>query len=219
MITTVNFKKQWSAWAGMVAPLVFASVFLIEGWCRPDYHPFSTYVSALSIGTRGWIQITNFVVFGSLFFIFSRGIAAEFPTGKASKWGPRLLTIIATCYLFSGPFVMDAMGTPRSEMSVHGLVHGILGGIVFSLMPVSCFVFLRRFREDPKWQSLQGWTLGAGVVISAAVIVQTIATKFLFTHDFFKDWLGLIQRAAILPYMIWLFVFAFGLYKRIAKIE
>jgi hypothetical protein len=212
-------KKQTIAWAGMIAPIFFAIVFLIEGASRPDYHPLSMYVSALSLGTRGWIQIANFIVFGMLFFVFSRGIAAEFPTGKAAKWGPRLLTIIATCYLFSGPFVMDAMRTPRSEMSVHGIVHGILGGIVFSLMPVSCFVFLRRFREDAKWQSLQEWTLGAGVVISAAVIVQTIATKFPFKHDFFKDWLGLIQRAAILPYMIWLFVFAYGLYKRTSKIE
>jgi hypothetical protein len=30
-----------------------------------------------------------------LFFVFSRGIAAEFPTGKLAKWGFRLLTIIA----------------------------------------------------------------------------------------------------------------------------
>ena len=208
-------KKQAIAQVGMVAPIIFASVFLIEGWYRPDYHPLSMFVSALSLGTRGWIQIANFIIFGILLFVFSSGIADEFPTGKASKWGPRLLKIIAMCYFFSGPFVMDTMGTPREEASFHGILHGIFGGIVFSLMPVSCFVFLRRFQEDPKWASLQVWTFVAGTVITAAVILLTIATKFPFGQAFFKDWLGLIQRAAILPFMIWLFVFAFGFYKRL----
>ena len=99
-------------------------------------------------------------------------------------------------------------------MTIHGTLHGIFGGIVFSLMPISCFVFLRRFREDLKWQFLQWWTLALGTISAVGVILLTVATKLPDTQNIFTAWLGLIQRTAIVPFMIWLFVFASGLYKQ-----
>ena len=150
---------------------------MLEGWLRPGYEPLKMYVSELSLGPRGWIQIVNFVLFGLLLLVFTRGVAAEFQSGKASRGGIILLTILAICYLLSGPFVMDPASTPRSQMTFHGTLHGILGGIVFSLMPVSCFVFLRRFREDSKWRFLQSSTLVLGTISVVAVLLLTIATK------------------------------------------
>jgi hypothetical protein len=202
-----------TTWAGMIGPVLFVAIFTLEGWLRPGYEPLSMYVSALSLGPRGWIQIVNFTVFGTLMLVFTRAVAAEFQSGKASRGGLILLTIIATCYMLSGPFVMDPAGTLRNQMTIHGTLHGIFGGLVFSLMPVSCFVFLRRFREDPKWQFLQGWTLALGTISAIGVILLTIATKLPDTQNIFTAWLGLIQRTAIVPFMIWLFVFALGLYK------
>ena len=207
-------QRQLSAWAGMIGATLFVLIFTLEGWYRPGYKPLGTYVSALSLGSRGWIQILNFIVFGVLLFVFSRGVAAEFPNGKASRGGLIILTIIAICYFLSGPFVMDPMNTPRNQMTFHGTMHGIFGGIVFSLMPVSCFVFLRRFRVDPKWQFLQWWTLGLGIISAFGVILLTIATKTPDMQSIFNNWLGLIQRTAIVPFMIWIFIFALGLLKR-----
>jgi hypothetical protein len=202
------------AWAGVIGPILFVVIFTIEGWLRPGYKPLTMYVSELSLGSRGWIQILNFIVFGSLFLVFTRAVAAEFQSGKASRGGVILLTIIAICYLLSGPFITDPANTPRNEMTLHGILHGIFGAIVFSLMPISCFVFLRCFREDPKWQFLQWWTLALGIIIAAAVILLTVATKLPNTQNLFGEWLGLIQRLAIVPFMIWLFVFALGLIRQ-----
>jgi uncharacterized protein DUF998 len=207
-------RPQFAAWAGIIGATLFVLIFTLEGWDRPGYRPLEMYVSALSLGPRGWIQILNFIVFGVLLFVFSRGVAAEFPNGKASRGGLIILTIIAVCYFLSGPFVMDPMNTPRNQMTFHGTMHGIFGGIVFSLMPVTCFVFLRRFRDDPKWQFLQGWTLGLGIISAFGVLLLTIATKTPDTQDVFNNWLGLIQRTAIVPFMIWIFIFALGLLKR-----
>jgi hypothetical protein len=202
------------AWAGMLGPGLFVVIFTLEGWLRPGYEPLKMYVSELSLGARGWIQIVNFVLFGLLLLVFTRGVAAEFQSGKASRGGANLLTILAICFLLSGPFVMDPAGTPRNQMTLHGTLHGILGGIVFILMPISCFLFLRRFREDPKWQFLQSWTLVLGTISAAGVLLLTIATKSPDTQSIFTDWLGLIQRTAIVPFMIWLFIFALGLLRQ-----
>jgi hypothetical protein len=200
-----------AVWAGIIGPVLFVAVFLLEGWIRPGYSPLAEYVSALSLGRRGWVQIANFVIFGALLFVFTRAVAAEFPNGKASRWGLILLTIISICYFFSGPFVMDPASTPLAEATIHGTLHGILGAIVFVLMPITIFVFLRRFRSDPKWQFLQGWTLVLGIICAAVDIYFSIVSKIPILLTSQSPWIGLIQRGVIVPFMIWVFVFALGM--------
>jgi hypothetical protein len=215
MIKLTMGQRRLAAWAGIIAPALFVAVFTIEGWLRPGYQSLSTYVSALSLGPRGWIQMVNFVVFVALLFMFTRGIAVEFQSGKASKGGLTLLTIISICYFISGPFVMDPMGTPLNQTTIHGTIHGIAGAIVFVLMPISCFVYLRRFRADPNWRSLQWWTLALGTISAAGSVMLTIFTKFPELQNVFINWLGLIQRTAIVPFMLWVFIFALKLQQQI----
>ena len=200
-------------WSGMIGSALFVAVFLLEGWIRPGYNPLAEYVSALSLGGRGWVQIVNFILFGALLFGFTRAVAAEFPVGKASRWGLILLTIIAIGYFFSGPFVMDPTTTPLADATFHGTLHGILGAIVFVLMPITIFVFWRRFHSDPKWQFLQGWTLVLGIICAAVDIYFSIVSKIPILLTSQSPWIGLIQRGVIVPFMIWVFVFALGMTK------
>jgi hypothetical protein len=208
-------QRNAAARAGMIGPALFVTVFTLEGWLRPGYDPFGMYVSELSLGPRGWIQIANFVVFGTLMLLFVRGVADEFHTGKGSRSGPLLLAVIAVSYLVSGPFVMDPTTVPADRMSWHGALHGIFGAIVFALMPVGCFVFLRRFREDAAWRPLFGWTLAAGTISATAVIMLSLATKLPVPPESFAAWEGAIQRTAIIPFQAWIFTFAVRLYRRI----
>ena len=204
-------RRVLASWAGMTGSALFVTVFTIEGWLRPGYDWRSTFISELSIGPRGWIQILNFIILGSLFLVFTRGVAAEFRDGKASKWGPILLAIIGFSFLVSGPLVTDVAGTPRDQMSLQGIFHGIFGALVFSLSPVSVFVFRRRFREDANWQHLQAWTLIAGIITTIALIIFTASAKQPIQPNVFTPWNGLIQRTVIIPYLIWIFTFAFAL--------
>ena len=204
-------QRQISAWAGMIGATLFVLIFTLEGWYRPGYKPLEMFVSALSLSSRGWIQILNFIIFGMLLFMFSWGVAAEFPNGKASRDGPIILRTLAICYFLSGPFVMDPVYPP---MTFHGTLHGILGWIVFTLMPISCFVFLRRFREDPNWQFLKWGTLGLGLLSALGAVLLTMAANSPDIRNVFNHQLGLIQRTIIVPFMLWIFIFALGLLKR-----
>src|SRR5215216_544291 len=186
----ISDRRVLAGWAGMIGSALFVIVFTIEGWLRAGYDPRSTFISELSIGPRGWIQILNFIVLGSLFLVFARGVATEFREGKASKAGPILLAIIGFSFLISGPFVTDVAGIARDQMTAPGLIHGIFGAFVFSLSPISCFVFWRRFRQDPNWAHLQTWTLTAGIITTVAVVLLSVATKMPITPNGFTPWNG-----------------------------
>lgn len=170
------------------------------------------FVSELALGPRGWIQAVNFVLFGVLFLVFTRGVAGELQYGRASRAGPILLAIIGISLLVSGLFVMDPVTTPPDQTSWHGKLHTLFGALAFSLMPVSCFVFLRRFTADPKWRSLQWWTLAAGTIIAASVVVMSVGpTQPPAAPNAFNEWIGVIQRTALVTYLAWQFTFALGL--------
>lgn len=148
-----------------------------------------------------------------LLLLFARGVRAEFPGGKASKAGPILLALVAIGLFFSGPFVMDPMYTPADQMTWHGIVHGLLGAMVFTLGPITCLVFWRRFRSDLEWQPLQWWTLAAAIILIAAIVLVRIASPPPPASNALVPWAGLIQRVLVGTLMLWVFSFAFRLYK------
>ena len=74
-------------WAGIAGPVLFVSIFVIEGRLRAGYDSRSMYISALSLGPRGWIQMLNFVIFGLLLLAFARGIAARAVTSRSPTSG------------------------------------------------------------------------------------------------------------------------------------
>ena len=208
--------RRLAAWAGMVGPALFVAVFTVEGWLRPGYDARTMYVSELALGPRGWVQAANFVVCGVLLLVFAQGLAAEFRRGVASRAGPLLLALIGVGLLASGFVTMDPANTPRDQLSLSGRLHNAFGALVFTLMPVTCFVFLRRFRQDPRWRSLRWWTLAAGAITAAAVVLMSVGpTQPPAAPNAFNAWIGVIQRTILVTYFAWQFTFALALHRRI----
>jgi hypothetical membrane protein len=203
--------RRLEAWAGVVGSLLFVSVFTIEGALRPGYDAASMYISALSMGPRGWIQIVNFMVFGALLLLFARGVAAEF--GRTARVGVTLLILIGLSFIASGPFVMDPVSVAFTKMSLHSQLHYLFGAIVFSLAPVSCFVFFRRFGQAPTWRALRWWTLGLGIVM--VVGIGFLKAAALPPANALHPWLGVIQRATIIPFFIFVLMFGLAMLKRV----
>lgn len=209
-----------AARAGMLGPLLFIATFTIEGFLRPGYDAQRMFISALALGPRGFIQVLNFLLSGAALFVFSRGVAAAFREGKAARTGPVLLSIIAVGFFASGPFVMDPMGTAREQMTAHGILHNLFGATVFSLAPVTCFLFWRRFRSDDGWRPLSTGSLVAGIVSTISVVLMRIgAPPPPAPGNVLTNYIGLIQRAAIVPFLVWVFAVARVLHKRTALLQ
>jgi hypothetical protein len=165
------------------------------------------FVSELSLGPYGWVQILNFVQTGALTLVFGLGLGAHFSTGTAFRAGPALIQGIGVSLMASGPFTTDPSAMFQ-QASIHGVVHGIFGALVFTFAPISCFVFYRRFRRDTDWRPLAGWTLASGVVLTVGVVLLKISQQ---PGSGLLEWKGLVQRVILFTFMAWIFAFAFRL--------
>lgn len=85
----------------------------------------------------GWIRIANFVISGSLVVVFARGLAVGLCGGVWGRAGPLLVQVIGFALVASGLFVTDP-STVFDQHSVHGIIHGLFGAMVFALAPASC---------------------------------------------------------------------------------
>ena len=191
-----------AARAGILGTVLFTFSFMLNGSLRPGYDPVHMYVSELSIGSEGWIQIMSFMLFGIALFLFALGLKAVFPTGRASRSGPILLMAIGIGYFLSGPFVTDPAAMFDNQQTLHGVLHGIFGAFVFSLSAAVCFVYWRRFRIDEAWKSLSIFSLICGIVVSALIVCMKIGQ---LQDGLLSDWAGVVQRICLITSYIWIF--------------
>jgi len=186
---------------GVVGPLLFIVVFLLEGLTRPDYNPYRSMVSELSLSSWGWQQIANFLVCGTLLVAFSIGLRRV----HISRWATRVLTVTALGMLMAGLFVCDPglaypAGTPDTLPLVattwHGTLHSMAGVIVFFSLPIGIGIMAAWFgqQHERRWMIYSLATLVLGVVTFMVCNVMAM-------HG---GPAGVFQRICIVIYFTWL---------------
>jgi len=203
----VYMLRRIAPYFGIFGVCGFTLCFLLNGWLRADsYDWLHNYVSDLSYFPYGWIQIINFFMIGACMFVFALGVLRE----QISTAGSVLLLIIAAFYFLSGPFVTDPMNTPLDEKTLHGIVHGILGAVVFSLSPIASLVFGLRFRKTEGYKKLGVRSYAASGVMFLAIVFMKISQA---PESRLYPMAGLIQRCALLTFYAWIVAFALTIRK------
>jgi hypothetical protein len=204
-----EFRRRGAVWSGMIGSLLFLAVFVAEDVSSADFNWLSTAVSEHSRTPHGWIQITTFIVVGLLLVIFSGGIAEEWRNAPGSRTGPLMIGITGVCLILSGPFVTDPGGVVMGSSGAtwHGAMHGIVGAIAFTLMPLSCLVFYRCLRSQPAWSSFARWSLTVCFIIIFGIVLLKLAQLGVM-----RGLLGLFQRLLLVAYFGWIFALALRLH-------
>lgn len=199
---------------GVIGPLLFIVVFLIEGATRPDYSAWRHFVSLLSLGDQGWMQIANFLICGVLVLGFAVGLRRVLYPGKGATWGPLLIGIFGLCLIGAGIFVTDPLlGYPPGEPAVltpHGAIHIILSLVVFGALPAACFVLARRFAGDPAWRGWAFYSVATGILVLVFFIVTDMAASSADPNAP----AGLFQRICIIIGWGWISLIAFRLMRK-----
>ena len=195
-------------YAGVVGPLLFIVVFLIEGATRPGYSAWRNFVSQLATGDLGWMQVVNFLVCGTLMFAFAIGLRETIKGTRGSIGGPVLLGLFAVALLVAGIFVTDpALGYPVGAPQVHtahGMIHGLAGLAAFTLLPAACFVMAWHFASESGSGRWAAYSVAVGVLLLVMFVASTTASTLDATGTWRNAPTGLLQRIAIIAGWTWI---------------
>jgi uncharacterized protein DUF998 len=180
-----------------VSSPLWAVVSLTQVATREGFDLTRHPLSMLATGDLAWLQITNFLVAGTLAIIGAVGLRRVLP----SRWIPRLVTVYGAGYILSGVFTLDPgdgfpAGTPRgapSTISWHAGVHLLAGTIAFIALTAVLIILGRHFSRRGE----RGWAVGC-YLGAAAVIIADVASMAQVSNP------SLVLAVGILSAMLWL---------------
>lgn len=193
-------------YVGVVGPLLFIAVFLVEGLTRPGYSAWRNFVSQLATGPGGWVQVVNFLVYGALMVGFAIGLRGALVKGRASIAAPVLFAAYGLALVTAGIFVTDpALGYPVGAPQVHtthGLIHGLAGLVAFTLLTIASFVMAWRFAADARrWAVYSTLT---GLLIIACFVASNAFSVMDASGSMANAPTGFVQRIAIIAGWTWI---------------
>ncbi|MDB5188283.1 MAG: hypothetical protein JWO50_803 [Candidatus Kaiserbacteria bacterium] len=192
-------------WCGVLAGSLFIIVFLIEGMLRTGYQPLRQPVSALAMGSRGWVQRINFIITGALMLPFSIGLSVSLRAYGGSFWAPVLVGIYALGLIGAGVFVTDITGMPKTnpgmpKRAVSGVLHDICSLFVFIPLFLAFFVFQQLFVEA----GMYGWAIYSATSGLLFGLGFLLFARSFATEGALAPVGGLIQRITIATGWLWL---------------
>ena len=116
--------------------------------------------------------------------------------------------IIGVCYILSGVFVTDPYAMFDNQQTFHGIIHGIVGAVVFSLSAAACFVLRQRFCGDAAWKSLSVYSLVSGIAMVVLIVLMKVGQ---LQPGFFHEYAGLVQRCCLLLSYVLVFLVSEGM--------
>ena len=198
-------------WAGIVGPLLFVAVFLVEGAIRAGYDPVRLQVSYLSLGDRGAIQVASFLVTGGLLGAFAVGLRRHLAAvgGRGAMGVPIAIGAVSLGLLIAGAFsTAPAFGYPPGApdgfpavLPATAYLHLVGALLFFGGMIAAPLVMARRFRA-------QGETAWVAYSLVTAVVVFVALGATSTTDPGGRPSLpataGLLQRVSIIAGLAWI---------------
>jgi hypothetical membrane protein len=178
--------------AGIIAPIWFTTLVIIQGVMQPDYDHVTMPISALAAWPAGWLQRINFYGIALLMALFAIGVHRSVRPTRFGLTGIGLLLASALGLLLSGLFSWISVDGVPTETKPH-----VAAAVLVFVGASTGFIALsRRMSADPHWRSLAPYVLATGILM----LVFFIAVGALGIPDGtpLHPWVGLLQRVLIL---------------------
>lgn len=184
---------------GFLAPTIFVAAFVLQGWLQPGYDALRDYVSDLSLGSGGWVQVASFIICGWLLLGFSLGLCAIDESGRISPWLPAVFGLMGFGFIAAGAFQIDPTW---ARLTLHGQLHYAASFLIGGSMMLAGFI---------AWQDLraQGRRKGANACLVTGLTCMGLFSASLILPQ--ADLPGLVERIALLVGAVWIAGFALGL--------
>ena len=148
--------------AGIVGPIMFAVVALVQSLLRLEHSLVADPISSLAAGPSGWVQDVNFLLFGSLMIAYAIGLHLGV---RPTRWGVVGLAFLALSgvgLVWAGLFpATDATGAVKEDR----VLHIVAFPMTFLGAGIGLIVMSRRMAGDPRWRSLATYALATGIAV------------------------------------------------------
>jgi len=196
-------KQRIYALCGIIAPILFTILVIVESLLRPGYSQIFNDISDLGLGPYSIIQNINFIVFGLLSIGFAIGLGAnlKYRAGKAAKW---LVIVFGLCIILAGVTLFSA---PSNIIYAKDVVsHGLVSAIAFLVIIVAQFLTWQALRgsDDVIWGHYRLYSLISGLL--------SIVTLIFLSYTQFSSFHGASERLFIAVWLIWIEVTGLKLY-------
>jgi len=198
------------ALAGVVGPVLFTVLVILQGLLIPAYSHVRLPISALEAWPTGWIQRLNFWVVGLLNIAFAYALHLGVQSARRGALGVHLLVLGGIGILLAGIFPWVMVNGVPTETPPH-----VVGAIMsFAATGLGWLLFSRRMSVDPQWRDLSTYTMATSI----AMLVLFIAVGFFAIGDGtpLHPWAGLLQRVLCAVWFTLLIVVAVRL-RRVAR--
>ena len=162
---------RWLAVAGIVGPIWFTLLVILQGLLQPDYSHVAMPISALAAWPYGWLQRLNFYVLGALLTATAVGLHLGMRPGRRGPLAFPLLLTSGVGVILAGVF--SWVGDPRTQL-VEPVAHVVAAVMTFLGAGGGLVALSRRMADDPAWRSLSAYVRACGLVMLALFPVMGI---------------------------------------------
>ncbi|MEO8972514.1 MAG: DUF998 domain-containing protein [Ktedonobacteraceae bacterium] len=187
-------------WVGIIAPVLFAAVFTIDGLLKSGYSASDEAISYLDLGTSGWIQRANFILFGLLLLVFLVGYVRR----MRPIFGQIRLTIASIFFVISDlGWMMAGFCVPNPYLAPQvpwpGVLHQISVIVAFLPFAIACFILGVKSIRTRGWRIYGGYSL----IFSLPLVIFSFGTiTYLMNQNMFGNvnspGSGTMQRVGLL---------------------
>ena len=190
-------RTRWLLACGLIAPIVFVASFLVEGAIQPGYNPWTDYVSDLSLGADGWMQVASFIVCGWLLLGFSAALGELAEIRKGPAWAPVVFSAMAVGLISAGAFEIDPT---TARLTLHGELHYAASFIIAGSLGLAALLAWRDFHHAGRRDATAAYGLATGLAVvtlfTASLLLPSVAAP------------GLLERLALVVGSAWVVVYA-----------
>ena len=192
---------------GLFALVAFVVGVLVEGATRPGYSAWRHAVSQLTLGP-GWPFNIAMILLGAaglmgLAFALPRAL----PDSDRPRWTPQLIATAGVALVLLTIFPVDpSLGYPPGQPAVHtwhGLIHGIVGTVLFAALAAAPLTLARHLRGRTDWSSWRPYSIATGLAVAVAYAVTMVLSSLDQAGLWTNAPAGLAQRIALIAGVGW----------------
>jgi hypothetical protein len=195
--------------AAALALIALATVHIL----KPDIPPTRTMISQYALGRHGWVMALCFAAFGAASACLFAALIAAVPS-LLGRIGLAFLLAAAIGLVMAARYPMDAVSTPREQMSFTGRMHGVafMIGVPCQILAVLLLSFALGSQTAHASLLLLALTAVVWLSLAAMIAVMLIVGPGKVPNPGGPErFLGFPNRLFMVAYGVWLIVVAWPL--------